>query len=270
MKLIKIIKICFSSLIVILFVACGGEKSSTEQPETPAGTSTPPVQLQSTIPEAEENNMTSGSQQDLEPSASQRYPLHRNITATLFWVGETESEANHQITNSVSAWDDHWMAHYGGVDTPDRQTLFPPFTPHENPFYFALPYNDFDDFGNRRDDVLTVIPWAKERFWEANESMVKNRWIEIVHNGKKVYAQWEDAGPFVYDDAAYVFGDATPANRFNDRAGLDLSPAVWIYLGYDTRREDNRAKVDWRFVNEEEVPEGPWRSIVTTRQIDWE
>ena len=198
--------------------------------------------------------------------------VHENITATLFWIGEASGEENAFIPNDVSAWDEDWQKHYGGVDTPVRTSLFPTtFQPHENPFYFALPYNDFNDDGTRKANAYEVIPWANEKKWEDNESMVKNHWIKIFdpeHN-KTVYAQWEDAGPFVYDDTAYVFGDTKPQNKENDNAGLDLSPAVWIYLGYDTTQMQNSAKMNWQFVEEAKVPQGPWKDVVTTSQITW-
>ena len=35
---------------------------------------------------------------------------------------------------------------------------------------------------------------------------------------------------------------------------MDVSPAIKSYLGFSTN-----ATCDWRFVDTEEVPEGPWR-----------
>jgi hypothetical protein len=61
------------------------------------------------------------------------------------------------------------------------------------------------------------------------------------------------------DDIHYVFGTARPQNPINNNAGLDVSPAVRDYLqlnGIDT--------VHWQFVPFEEVPEGPWKAIITT------
>ncbi len=197
-------------------------------------------------------------------------PNHQNIEATLFWIGEKASGENGYIANAASFWDDAWLSHYGGVDDPQRETVLPSFTPGENPFYFALPYSDFDDSGERRSDASKIVPWAKAGRWDAERSMLKNHWIEIRYNGKSVYAQWEDAGPFAYDDAAYVFGHARPRNEINDAAGLDLSPAVWIYLGFDTRQKDISAKVAWRFIEASQVPDGPWKSVVTSSDIYWQ
>lgn len=248
-----------------------GKSDTTLPTEENNRTTTSPT---SDINTTSDTNMTSDTNttvQELNQTtpAPAKYILHENITTTLFWVGESESPDNHEITNVESAWDDAWLQHYGGVDTPERTTIFPPFKPQENPFYFALPYNDFDDNGNRREDALKVIPWTGEKTWTEAESMVKNRWIKIEANGKTAYAQWEDSGPFEYNDVDYVFGTAAPKNRYNDRAGLDLSPAVWIYLGYDTRNMDNQAKMNWQFVDQEDVPNGPWMEVVTYRQIYW-
>ncbi|HET7446362.1 MAG TPA: hypothetical protein VFJ49_00260 [Methyloceanibacter sp.] len=90
--------------------------------------------------------------------------------------------------------------------------------------------------------------------------MLKNRWVEIRYNGRSCYAQWQDVGPSGEDDFAFVFGDAdVPLNTFDAEAGLDVSPAVWHRLGMT----DN-ALTEWRFVEESEVPDGPWTEIVTT------
>jgi hypothetical protein len=193
----------------------------------------------------------------------QRYPLHRDITATVFWVGEAAVPGS--PANTASAWDDEWLAHYGGVDDPMRRNGFLPagFTPKENPFYCALPYNDCPG-GMRRANALTVIPWASEKAWGKRESLCKNRWVAITHNGKTAYAQWEDVGPFRTDDAAYVFGVARPVNRANQSAGIDVSPAVRDSIGLTG---DNF--VDWRFIDTKDVPPGPWKYTITASQIIW-
>jgi hypothetical protein len=74
------------------------------------------------------------------------------------------------------------------------------------------------------------------------------------------YAQWQDVGPFEVDDFDYVFGATpNPRNTFDLKAGLDVSPAVWHYLGMD----DNEVTA-WRFADVAHVPQGPWTEIVTT------
>lgn len=199
------------------------------------------------------------------PTSNSGHPVHRGITVTTFWVGEDASSENAYIPNSASAWDDHWLDHFGGIDAPDNRDAFRPadFAPKENPFYFALPYNDFQH-GDRKGNAATVIPWAKNRQWAAEESMCKNRWIKITHDNKVAYAQWEDVGPFETNDANYVFGTTRPHSRTNAAAGLDVSPAVQDYLGLD-----GRDTVDWQFVDAAAIPDGPWKQVVTTSQIDW-
>ena len=95
--------------------------------------------------------------------------------------------------------------------------------------------------------------------------MCKNRWIKITKNGKTAYAQWEDAGPFGEDDKNYVFGNHLPQNNINNNAGLDVSPAVRDYLHLN-----DIDKIDWQFIDFDDVPVGPWKKIITTSQIDWE
>ena len=75
---------------------------------------------------------------------------------------------------------------------------------------------------------------------------------EVNRGDRTCYAQWEDVGPLEVDDFAFVFGNAKlPRNTFDAKAGLDVSPAVWRYLGMD-----NNAETAWRFVDAEHVPRG--------------
>jgi len=73
----------------------------------------------------------------------------------------------------------------------------------------------------------------------------------IRFNNKVCYAQWQDVGPLRYDHAEYVFGEERPT-RYS-RAGLDVSPAVRDYLGLS-----GLDKTDWKFVEDDQVPYGPW------------
>lgn len=183
------------------------------------------------------------------------YPIHHNIQASMFYVGEAASADNGYIANNDSAWDGTWVEGYGGIDDPHRRDGWLPaaFTPRENPFYVALPYNDFSDAGERK-------PSAKYIYWAdvaaSGHSLVKNRWVEVCSQGTCAYGQWEDAGPFGEDDVAYVFGTARPANTRGLRAGIDVSPAIDHYL-----QLQGAGIVSWRFI--EEPPSGPWRAIIT-------
>jgi hypothetical protein len=197
---------------------------------------------------------------------SNQYFPHKNITVTYFWAGEEAGADNKNISNLPSAWDEQWVKHFGGVDDPNKRTGFFPakFVPKENPFYFALPYNDFDENGNRKKEVYSLIPWANEKNWGQLESVCKNRWIKIMKGGKEAYAQWQDVGPFKEDDKNYVFGTAAPKSKTNNNAGLDVSPAVRDYLSLS-----DVDKADWQFVDSSAVPDGPWKKIVTTSQCYW-
>jgi len=194
-----------------------------------------------------------------------KYPLHKDITSTYFYIGEGATSNNDYIPNVASAWDENWSIHYGGIDSPnERNESYPyypkKFIPKENPFYVALPFNDFDDNGKKKPNLDKIIPWYMPTY----QSLMKNRWVKITHNGKTAYAQIEDAGPNEYDDYKYVFGNSEPINTFGAHAGIDVSPAVKTYLGLN-----DVDKVDWEFVESYEVPNGPWKNIITTRGVTW-
>ena len=195
------------------------------------------------------------------------YAVHTNITVTTFWVGEEAGPENGFIPNYASTWDGEWLRHYGGIDgqTPRTGNLPLLFTPLENAFYFALPYNDFDANGNRRPDAASIVPWAATQVWGPDDSMVKNHWIRIESSGQVAYAQWEDAGPFGENDVAYVFGTAQPSNTINAHAGLDVSPAVQQLLGLQ-----DIDTVSWQFVDAADVPDGPWKTTITASQVDFD
>jgi len=194
------------------------------------------------------------------------FPLHKDINSTVFWVGEPADASNGYIQNSDSAWDISWKENFGGFDDPNnRNGYLPPFQPLENPFYFALPFNDFTDEGEKKQDLSNYVPWASAGDDPVN-SILKNRWIKIQQGEKTAYAQWEDSGPYVYDDWRYVFGSGSerPANGENENAGLDVSPAVRDYLGLN-----GMGLVDWQFVDESQVPDGPWNKVITRSPLNW-
>jgi hypothetical protein len=184
-----------------------------------------------------------------------RYPWKRDIVTTVFWIGERPSK-NNPVPNRSSAWDREWAAHYGGTDIPERsaRTEFRPaaFVPGQNPFYVALPYNDLQTNGHKP-EAKKVVPWFDEEFRAPGQSVCKGRWIAIRFKGRTAYAQWEDCGPFRTDHHEYVFGKERPRKNLNKGAGLDVSPAVRDYLGMD-----DTDVTDWKFVDFDEVPHGPW------------
>lgn len=174
-----------------------------------------------------------------------------------------------------------WVGAFGGVDDPenrDPQNPFFPegFTPLENPFYFALPAMEFDEFG-LIDGAREQSPWGSEEL-ASGQSLFKNRWVEVVRRTgeqeRRCYAQWEDVGPAGQDgdlqQYGYVFGNGKVENTFGVGAGIDVSPACAIALGMDKEVSHQSGLVDWRFVDEEEVPQGPWKQVITTSDPNWD
>jgi hypothetical protein len=186
----------------------------------------------------------------------ERYPLKRQIVTTVFWIGEKPT-GNNPVPNRSSSWDKQWSKSYGGFDDPNpaRREGFIPvkFTPRQNPFYCALPYNDKAATGHRP-EAARVVPWFKEAYQGPGVSVCKDRWIAIRKGNKIAYAQWEDAGPFRTDHWQYVFGTERP--NLNRGAGLDVSPAVRDYLGLS-----ETDVTDWQFVDFKDVPRGPWSKL---------
>jgi hypothetical protein len=213
------------------------------------------------------------------------YAQHTHIVATTFWVGEVFDPSASDGSQVLSTYDAKWMEHYGGCDgvvrngvcTTEPRTAangyFPTaMNPKQNPFYLDLP---FDDINNAiaRAQRAEVIPWANrpgyaERAADSGFSYMKNRWVKLSRSERTCYGQIQDAGPGRYDDAAYVFGsdDRRPANRRFNGAGLDVSPALNGCLGFQQLNGDSDT-VDWSFVDDIDVPDGPWRTIVTTQQV---
>jgi hypothetical protein len=184
---------------------------------------------------------------NLEQKACNYYPIHKNITASVFWVWEWADSSNAYISNVPSAWDEDWLKH----------------SKTENKFYYALPYNDFDENWNRKLNAKK-IPWYKLKKWKNNESIVKNRWVKIISNWKISFAQWEDVGPLLEDDFDYVFWNKSPKNTFWLKAWIDLSPdladSLWI---------DWSGIVSWQFIPDYCVSKGDFSKTKTYSNINW-
>lgn len=198
----------------------------------------------------------SGALNDPPKNPKREYAWKFGIVTTTFWIGERPTQ-NNPVPNHKSSWDGNWAENYGGTDTPDRakrtRSYTPAgFTPRQNPFYVALPYNDMTKTGHKA-EASGVIPWFNEVFENPHKSVCKGRWIVIRKGARVCYAQWEDAGPFRTDHWQYVFGNERPKPNLNKGAGLDVSPAVRDFLGM----EDTDV-TDWKFVEFDEVPVGPW------------
>src|SRR5262249_46319086 len=86
-------------------------------------------------------------QQPADQPTATSTAVHNNITTTVFWVGEGADESNANIHNRSSVWVEDWVGAFGGIDDPEKRCNMLPcdFTPKENPFYFALPYNDLTE-----------------------------------------------------------------------------------------------------------------------------
>jgi hypothetical protein len=188
-------------------------------------------------------------------SLSSRYQVKRDIVTTNFWIGQGSSSYS-DTTNYASAWDRTWTRSYGGVDHPEKRvnasastSLPKKFAPTLNPFYVALPFNDV----KYPELAAKYVPWWNKAAYKANplQSQCQGRWIMIEFKGRVCFAQWEDVGPLRYDHVRYVFGNERPTEY--SRAGLDVSPAVSDYLGLS-----GLDKTNWRFVDNSEVPYGPW------------
>jgi hypothetical protein len=202
------------------------------------------------------------------PAGNWKYPLHTSIKTTWFYTGEPAGPDNGYIQNVSSAWQEDWQSYYGGSDDPYNRCGNNPcgFTPHENPFYFALPFSDFTNTGPVTD--LSMVYWwdsGSRAKLNAGQSILKNRWIQISYGSKTVYGQWEDVGPFKEHDSAYVFGSSAPQYS---GSGLDVSPAARDYLS-SSFVNSGVINTSWRFVDYSEVPDGPWKSIITTSGPDW-
>ncbi len=195
-----------------------------------------------------------------EVQLQSQYPVKRDIMTTYFWIGQGASGYN-DTTNYKSAWDSDWTRNFGGTDAPETRAAFrnspvplpKKFAPTANPFYVALPFNDI----RYPDLARQYVPWWNEKLFRQSrfQSQCKGRWVMIEYQGLACFAQWEDVGPLRYDHAAYVFGNARPTSEHSG-AGLDVSPAVRDYLGLQ-----GLDRTQWRFVEDREVPDGPWLKL---------
>jgi hypothetical protein len=200
-----------------------------------------------------------------QPGVRGAFPWHNSINTTIFWVGESPTQ-NNPVHNFSSSWDREWWKSFGGFDNPDVKarrpiegggTIAAAFIPQQNPFYFALPYNDVSG-GRHKPEASRVIPWFSQDYEAQGKSVLRDRWIAIRRGGRICYAQWGDCGPFTTEHYQYVFGNERPRNNLNQGAGLDVSPAVRDYLGIG-----NLAAVDWKFMEFQDVPIGPWSRFGT-------
>lgn len=228
------------------------------------------------------------------------YPMHTKIVATTFWVGEIFDPKKPDGSQVCSTYDSQWAYHWSGIKTgvagkgtdcegaplggcdgiaaknkcdtevrkPDNGYFPSQAKPKENPFYLDLPYDDVND-ATAAKNRGTVVPWAHDPGLTGGASIMKNRWVKIIGpNGKTCYGQNEDAGPSsgnLYHDSNYVFGntDARPVNKEFNGAGMDVSPALNGCLGFKELDGDSDL-ISWQWVDDVDVPPGPWKTVVTT------
>ena len=258
-----------AAIAAAALVACG----TTTGPPRPSGSPAPTVQVQQ-----------SSASPSPSPSPSDTgYAWRTDIVGSMFYVGEKASADNGYQTNEEAAWCTDWVACFGGVDKPTRRSTngyWPAgFTPRENPFYVALPCDEFTDKGHQPDFVkhASQIPWVPKGadgkpVLPDEDSVLKNVWVQIVAGNVTVEAQLEDTGPFEEsgdknNDCGYVFAtdDRRPANTWELKAGIDLSPAVMKHLTGNANT--GSVVVKWRFV--QRPSDGPWTQIVTTSKPAW-
>jgi hypothetical protein len=269
--------LCGASAVLIAGCSKSQDQGAPSQANPDGSTATSSVAASSSAA-----NPTSQVPNGSKP-AHKTYRWHRRIVATTFWVGEIFDPNAADGSQMISTYDSRWYAHYGGCDgvktahgcETERRTAangyFPTkMKPRQNPFYLDLPFDDVNDakaFSERG----RVVPWAHSVRYASSiknpsRSLMKNRWVELTRGGRTCYGQIEDAGPGTYHDAAYVFGNARPANKRYGGAGLDVSPALNGCLAF-SELDGDTDRVNWRFVDTGSVPSGPWKKVVTTQGV---
>lgn len=193
--------------------------------------------------------------------------VHENIVTTWFQAGAPAGPDDLGISNESSAWYSDWSQHMCTVDSDGSRELGQKGC--DNLYYFALPCADYDEAGPIPEHI-EMSPWKSE----VGGSAFKNRWIQVnLQLGsliRTVFVQWQDVGPLYTDDCEYVFGEERPRQeRTGDvESALDISPAAFKYLVGDL--SIGRFKTEWHFVDEAEVPPGPWTKNITTARPDWD
>ncbi|EGC37606.1 hypothetical protein DICPUDRAFT_91590 [Dictyostelium purpureum] len=154
------------------------------------------------------------------------YTTHYNIKTILHYVDENNKFLFHDRVNRT-AWDKNWNDKIGIVALDQCPHIKSILLPKENTFYCALPYNDLDIYGRKANAYS--IPWSHYDDPE-QKSILKNRWIKVIHKDAFVFCQYEDVGPEFEDDYSYVFG-ASHSVPESGYGGLAISPEVAEFLG---------------------------------------
>eukprot|EP01132_Coremiostelium_polycephalum_P011098 gene11098-13574_t len=190
---------------------------------------------------------------------------------------QIQRQKSFRSSNQQNIWDKNWSDKIGVVPLIDCPSLESILIPKENIFYCALPYNDLDRFG--RKETSKLIPWSSDSDPD-DLSILKNRWIRVAHNDTNVFCQFEDVGPLIDDDFNYVFGPSHSLPEC-EAGGLAISPEVAEFLGIlDQLKESQERRssdidgdfedirCSWQFYEESDVPDGPWKNLITTSPSD--
>ena len=99
-----------------------------------------------------------------------------NAVTTPFWVGEKQITEK-KSTQYASAWEKHWLKSFGGVHNPEltsRGNYIPiSFLPHQNTFYYALPYNDVEQGFDP--EAQNAISWFKQTHAEPGRVIARQQ-----------------------------------------------------------------------------------------------
>lgn len=189
------------------------------------------------------------------------FPWRINVHSKLCWVGAPPNPPGQQDTVTFP-WTPDRKKEFGGIDDPEPQNRFADnvaqqfrpkaFIPKCNPFYVALPCNDLTEDQEHKPQAAMMIPWFAQIVPKPGVSVCKGRWLQIFNRQaqRSCYAQWEGCGPGSTDDWDYVFGKS----GHGPGPGIGVSPAIRDYL--DIKADSS---FYWRFVEERDVPFGPWK-----------
>lgn len=193
--------------------------------------------------------------------------LHTDIKTTFVQGGAPAGEYDQGQTNQQARWYDDWAEHLCTIDLDGSRQL----RQHgcDNLYYFALPCSDIGKDGDWSQAMIDKSPWTQIK---TDESPFKNQWIRVDYQGKSIYAQWEDTGPYYQYDCDYVFGEQRPKQEHAHSpalSALDLSPRSFADLtGGDL--DIGEIQASWQFVPANQVPDGPWLVNPTTTGPDWD
>ena len=146
------------------------------------------------------------------------------------------------------------MKHFGGVDSPSTERLFSGGLHAQAKSVlcgsaFRRGGPGWQPQGGRKKDP---------GFGESREPLTRNRWVEIRYKDKSCYAQWQDVGPMGEDDFDGCSGTPRSPRTGRAQGRPRYFAAAAQYLGVE-----GSARTEWRFVDEAQVPGGPWKTIVT-------